>query len=139
MSFRLGIPCLPLNADKYSFCSTHSTKSNATATNESSAVASFNWHSQPITSLEWHPTEDSCFAVCSEDDTVTLWDLAVELDEDEAPQKTKFETSKTLPPQLLFIHQGQKELKELHWHESIPGCLITTGQTGFSVFKTISI
>ncbi|RMZ84724.1 hypothetical protein DV737_g1052, partial [Chaetothyriales sp. CBS 132003] len=35
-------------------------------------VASFNFHKKPITSIEWHPTDDSVVGVASADGTVTF-------------------------------------------------------------------
>ncbi|MBW0530125.1 hypothetical protein O181_069840 [Austropuccinia psidii MF-1] len=100
------------------------------------AVASFNWHKAPITSIEWHPTEDSCFVASGADDQVTLWDLSVEADEEEAgTQASKLD----VPAQLLFSHQGQSQIKEVHWHPQIPGMVISTALDGLNVFKTISI
>lgn len=103
-------------------------------------VAAFNWHRGPITSIEWHPTEDSIFAASGADDQVTLWDLAVEQDDEEtgAMDDTP-EGGRDVPPQLLFVHQGQKDVKEVHWHPQIPGAVISTALDGFNVFKTISV
>ena len=97
-------------------------------------VANFRWHTAPITSVEWHPTDASVLGVAGADDQVTIWDMAVEPDTD-APTPT----DSKVPPQLLFIHQGQKDIKELHWHPQIPGVTVTTAETGFNLFKTISV
>ncbi|KAG6866060.1 hypothetical protein C0991_009157 [Blastosporella zonata] len=103
-------------------------------------VAAFDWHKAPITSIEWHPTEDSIFAASGADDQLTMWDLAVEQDDDEtgamddAPDGTR-----AVPPQLLFVHQGQQDIKEVHWHPQIPGTVISTSRNGFDIFKTISV
>jgi ribosome assembly protein RRB1 len=99
-----------------------------------SPVASFNFHRQPITSIEWHPTDDSIVAVAAADDTLTLWDLAVELDDEESRDTAGVAG---VPPQLLFVHYMQS-VKECHWHPQIPGVVIGTGER-FDVFKTISV
>jgi ribosome assembly protein RRB1 len=104
------------------------------AASKSTPIASFNYHKEQITSVEWHPTDDSIVAVAAGDNTVTLWDLAVELDDEESKDTAGV---KDIPPQLLFVHY-QKLAKELHWHPQIPGTLMATGEE-FSVFKTISV
>jgi ribosome assembly protein RRB1 len=110
-----------------------------------SPVASLTWHKSPITSIEWHPTEDSAFVASDSTNQVTLWDLSVEADDEQLGTATKDmltaegERLQNVPPQLLFVHQGQKDVKEVHWHPQIPGCVISTSVDGFNVFKTISI
>ena len=103
-------------------------------------VAQFNWHKAPVTSVEWHPSDPSVFAASGSDDQVTLWDLSVEHDEDETPS-TALDANGTplqVPPQLLFVHQGQKDVKEIHWHPQIPGMVLSTASDSFNTFKTIS-
>ncbi|KAK9478047.1 WD40-repeat-containing domain protein [Lipomyces japonicus] len=104
-------------------------------------AASFNFHKSPITSIEFHPTEESIVAVSSEDNTVTLWDLSVEADDEEIAAQKRDDASGELaniPPQLLFVH-WQKHVKEVHWHKQIPGVLLSTGGEGIGVWKSISV
>lgn len=103
--------------------------------NQSKPVAHFDFHKEQITGLEWHPTDDSIVSVCAGDNTVTLWDLAVELDDDESKYTAD---AKDVPPQLLFVHYMEM-VKESHWHSQIPGVVMATGGSGFGVFKTISV
>ncbi|KAJ2817129.1 Ribosome assembly protein rrb1, partial [Coemansia erecta] len=78
--------------------------------NQSTPTAEFKWHKSTITSIEWCPTDESV--------------LAVELDaEEEARHREAMVGSdgsqRDVPAQLLFIHQGQSQIKELHWHPQI--------------------
>lgn len=97
-------------------------------------VATFKHHSGPVTSIEWHHSDSTVLATSGEDDQVALWDLAIERDEEAVSEELR-----DLPPQLLFIHQGLKDVKEIHWHRQIPGLLMATSHTGFDVFRTISV
>lgn len=102
---------------------------------KSQPVAHFDFHKEQITSLAWHPSDDSIVSVCAGDSTLTLWDLAVELDDEES----RFTADvKDVPPQLLFVHYMEM-VKESHWHSQMPGVVMATGGSGFGVFKTISV
>jgi len=100
------------------------------------AVASFAHHRGPVTSVEWHREDSTVLASAGEDHQVALWDLALERDAEAAAEDTELGH---LPPQLLFIHQGLQDVKEVHWHARVPGLLLATSHTGFDVFKTISV
>uniref|UniRef100_A0A4W3IM23 Glutamate-rich WD repeat-containing protein 1 n=1 Tax=Callorhinchus milii TaxID=7868 RepID=A0A4W3IM23_CALMI len=99
----------------------------------SGSVATFKQHRPPITSVQWHPSDPGGFAAAGADDRVTQWDLAVERDGEAGAEEAR------LPPQLLFVHEGDNDLKELHWASRYPGVLVTTAHSGFTVFRTISV
>ncbi|KAL1549081.1 protein HEAT STRESS TOLERANT DWD 1-like [Salvia divinorum] len=65
------------------------------------------------------PHEASTLAVSSTDNQLTIWDLSLERDEEEeaefrAKTKEQVNAPNDFPPQLLFVHQDQKDLKELY-------------------------
>lgn len=109
-------------------------KDPATAGN-AKPIAHFDFHKEQITSLRWHPTDDSILLACAGDNLLSLWDMAVELDDEESRYTADV---KDVPPQLLFMHY-MEQVKEAHWHPQIPGLVMATGGTGFGVFKTISV
>ncbi|KAK9685491.1 Histone-binding protein RBBP4 or subunit C of CAF1 complex [Popillia japonica] len=96
-------------------------------------VAIFKHHTAPVTSVEWHGTDSAVFASSGEDNQIALWDLSVEKDDNDVKEV------EGIPPQLLFIHQGQIDIKELHWHPQLPGVIISTAASGFNIFRTISV
>lgn len=105
-------------------------------------VAVFKHHKGPVTSVEWHHSDATVLASSGEDDQIALWDLALEKDTEEETEINKTGEDaelKDLPPQLLFIHQGLQDIKELHWHKQIPGLIISTSHSGIDVFRTISV
>jgi len=108
-------------------------KSNAPA-------AHYKWHTGPITSVSWHPTDSAVCAVSSDDNQVSVWDMSLEADEEDrsrhfgaTPQGID------VPPQLLFIHSGQENIKEIQFHRQIPGVIVSTAQDGFNFFKPFNI
>ncbi|KAL2716770.1 glutamate-rich WD repeat-containing protein 1 [Vespula squamosa] len=104
--------------------------------NGSTPLATFKQHTAPVTTVEWHPQEATVFASGGADDQIAQWDLSVEVDHSE---ESKDNEITDLPPQLLFIHQGQTDIKELHWHPQCPGTMISTAHSGYNIFRTISV
>eukprot|EP00198_Chlamydomonas_reinhardtii_P007811 XP_001697148.1 predicted protein [Chlamydomonas reinhardtii] len=91
-----------------------------------------------VTSVEWCPYEGSMLASAAADNQLAVWDLALERDPEEeaalAPEGNAA-APEDLPAQLLFLHAGQNDLKELHWHSQIPGLIVSTAGDGFNLFK----
>lgn len=98
-----------------------------------SPLAHFTYHKSPITSIEWASYDESVLSLSSADNQLTIWDLSVEADDEAIKNETK--DALDFPPQLLFIHQGQLNVKELHYHQQIPGVIVSTAEDGFNVFK----
>jgi ribosome assembly protein RRB1 len=92
-----------------------------------SPVADFHFHREQITCLEWHPQDNSVMLVGAGDSTLSLWDLSVEIDDEESRDTAGV---RDVPPQLLFVHY-MDEVKEGHWHPQIPGVVVATGGSGF--------
>jgi len=106
-------------------------------------VANFTFHRDAVTSVEWAPFDSAMLASASADNTVCIWDLAVERDaEEEAAAMAARDNAvapSDLPPQLMFVHQGMKDPKEIRWHKNIPGMMITTAADGFNIFKPYNV
>jgi ribosome assembly protein RRB1 len=101
-------------------------------------VANFRWHPRAVTSLEWHPSDESVLAVASEDDSISIWDMSVEEDTSVASAGAgggAASQQAVVPPQLLFVHQGQTSIKELHFHPQCPGVILSTALDGYNIFK----
>uniref|UniRef100_A0A7S0H7L9 Glutamate-rich WD repeat-containing protein 1 n=1 Tax=Amorphochlora amoebiformis TaxID=1561963 RepID=A0A7S0H7L9_9EUKA len=98
----------------------------------------FTYHRGPITSIQWHPTEEAMLAVASADNQLSIWDLALEDEVDSKSIGANANVSE-IPPQLLFVHQGQQNVKELRFHPQIPGVIISTAQSGLNIFKPCNL
>ena len=98
-------------------------------------LARFTTHTTPITSLEWHPTDESMITV-SDESAVFIYDLSVEEDAEELAKTASLtgEGERKIPAQLLFLHAGSVSNKECHWHPQIPSCVMTTALSGFNIF-----
>lgn len=92
-----------------------------------------NWHDEAIIFLQWSPYEASCLAASSMDDTLTIWDFEYDKEEDEEEDENN---SKSIPGQLMFVHQGQKHINEFNWHPLLPGVLCSTASNCLHIFKS---
>jgi len=94
-------------------------------------VNDIKWHKKKIIGVNWDPFDDSQLAVISEDNRLSIWDFSVEPDD-----KQLFDESNSeIPHQLVFLHQGQTNIKDLKFHPFYKNFLATTAENGMHVFK----
>ena len=99
-------------------------------------VGQFTYHNSSITSIEWNPTDPTSLAA-SDADQVTIWDLGLERDAEQ--EQIEKDIGDGIPPQLLFVHMGQTNIKEVHWHPRIENLLVTTSLDGYAIFKPANL
>ncbi len=67
-----------------------------------------------ITSVEWCPHDSSTLATTAADNQLAVWDLALERDPEEEMAMaldTNAAVPEDIPPQLMFVHAGQVDMK----------------------------
>jgi hypothetical protein len=90
------------------------------------------------------PHEESVICCASADHQVTVWDLALEEDREFARQASDQGLAEDVldengrpiqfPPQLLFVHAGLRDPKEVHFHPQVTGLIGVTAAEGFDLF-----
>lgn len=95
------------------------------------AITSIHWHKDPITSIEWQPHDEWTLAVASADNRLSIWDFSVEKDDEESEDPNL----KHVPDHMLFLHQGQEDLKDVKWHPVYQNVMMTSASDGYNVFQ----
>lgn len=92
-------------------------------------ITNIKWHQEAITSIHWQPSDEWTLVAASADHRVSLWDFSVENNEQEMNEDLG------VPEQVIFLHHGQEDVKEVRWHPRYKGVMLTTALSGFNVFK----
>ena len=98
---------------------------------EEPPITEIKWHTGPINSIMWDPFDESQLAVCSEDNRLSVWDFSVEPDEKKLFDNYNHE----IPQQLVFLHQGQINLKDVKFHPVFKNMLISSAENGLNLFR----
>ena len=94
----------------------------------SKPITNIKWHNGPITSIHFQPREECVLAVSSADNKLSIWDFSVEPEKDEP-------IDNEIPPQLMFLHQGQQNIKEIMFHPIFDSMLVSTAQDSYNIFR----
>ena len=90
------------------------------------------WHEDQITSIQWQPDDKWTLAVASADNRLSIWDFSIEGDDDEMDMQDE---GAEVPEQIIFLHQGQDDIKELRWSPGVHNTLMSTALSGFNLFQ----
>lgn len=71
-------------------------------------------------------------AVASADNKLTLWDFSVIVDDSQQNMELN---GLQIPAQLMFLHQGQMNMKELRFHPQYHSLLLSTSEDSFNIFR----
>ena len=66
---------------------------------------------------------------------MSLWDFSVEMDDNWDANELNEEMGMEIPPQIMFIHQGQQNMKELRFHPQFSTLIFTTAEDSFNLFR----
>jgi ribosome assembly protein RRB1 len=97
---------------------------------EEEPITNIYWHEDQITSIQWQPGDKYTLAVGSADNRVSIWDFSVESD-----LGMKDDAEAEIPEQIIFLHQGQEDVKELRWSPYLKNTMMTTALSGFNLFQ----
>ncbi|RLN27715.1 glutamate-rich WD repeat-containing protein 1-like [Panicum miliaceum] len=142
----------PTEADVFASCSVDGTIAIWDIRTGKKPCMSIKAHKADVNVISWNRLASSMIASGCDDGSFSVRDLrssqnlgpSLERDAEEeaefrAKMKEQANAPEDLPPQLLFVHQGQKDLKELHWHPQIPSMIISTAIDGFNVLMPSNI
>lgn len=93
--------------------------------------------SAPVTSASFSPYAAGVLASAHESGTTLLWDIDGEVDTEALSRLTPEARAQqeTVPGELLFVHRGQEDTKDVVWHPQVVHALITTAADGVHVWS----
>lgn len=97
--------------------------------------AHYKWHTGAITTVDWCPHDASTCSASGEDNQISIWDLSLEQDNSEPVRGAQLPKDMKIPPQLVFVHAGQTDIKEVKWHPQIPNMMVSSAGSGFHIFQ----
>lgn len=98
---------------------------------ELSKLAILSCHTDAVSSVAWDPFNESQLLSASYDDTICVWDLALERAEDDIDLD--------IPQELAFVHMGQKDVADAKWHPQLQGCIISSSIENINITKPQNI